>query len=251
MSSSNLGDKKGTWFQALRAFTLPILLFLILRWALFEPFVIPSGSMIPTLQIHDHLLVKKYSYGLKWPFTSSWIVQWSSPDRGDIVVFKYPKNQKLFFIKRVLGLPGDRLRFENHRLYLNGVEVSQEKLSQVKEENAKSSSYREYDYFTEKLDSKSYTVRYLRSSNEFTLEFNDQGDAEISSSEEFIIPEDTFFMVGDNRDESSDSRVWGVVRREALVGEPLVILMGCRQSLQSSQFCNPQHLQWDRFLKVP
>ncbi len=101
---------KGTWDQAILTFLLPILLVLGVRWAFVEPFVIPSGSMIPNLLIHDHIIVKKFSYGLHIPFGDVWIAQWSAPQRGDIVVFKYPENPDVYYIKRLIGLPGIELK---------------------------------------------------------------------------------------------------------------------------------------------
>jgi signal peptidase I len=106
----NSKNLKGTWNQAILTFLFPILLVLGVRWALFEPFVIPSGSMIPNLLIHDHILVKKFAFGIHVPFSDKWLVQWTKPSRGEIVVFKYPENPEVYYIKRLIGLPSEMSR---------------------------------------------------------------------------------------------------------------------------------------------
>ena len=112
-------DLRATWPQALLTLFGPILLFLGVRWLIAEPFVIPSGSMIPTLHIHDHILVNKLAYGVHVPFSKSWLTHWSNPKRGDIVVFRYPENPDVFLVKRAIGLPGDRVALQSGALRIN------------------------------------------------------------------------------------------------------------------------------------
>ena len=107
------------WLDGPGSFVIAILLALIVRWAFFEAYVIPSGSMLPTLLHHDHIFVNKMLYGLRVPFSENWLVRWGEPNRGDVVVFKYPQDKKLFYIKRVIGVPGDRVFYENGNLYIN------------------------------------------------------------------------------------------------------------------------------------
>ena len=116
-------DLRATWSQALGTFLLPLFLVLGLRWLLIEPFVIPSGSMIPTLLIHDHILVNKLAYGIRLPIGNGFLYKWDTPKLADVVVFKYPKNTDVFFVKRLIGLPLDRIRISSNIIYINDIAV--------------------------------------------------------------------------------------------------------------------------------
>jgi signal peptidase I len=96
------------WSEGPGSFVLAIAAALIVRWAFYEAYVIPSGSMLPTLLLHDHIFVNKMLYGVRLPFSEKWLFHWNDPDRGEVVVFKYPQDKKLFYIKRIIGVPGDR-----------------------------------------------------------------------------------------------------------------------------------------------
>ena len=112
--------KQGTWPQALLTFFLPLVLVFLFRWLLFEPFVIPSESMVPNLLIHDHIIVKKFAYGFKPPLGDGWLWKFQDPKRGDVVVFRFPENRDIFFIKRLIGLPGDEITVQNGQIAVNG-----------------------------------------------------------------------------------------------------------------------------------
>ncbi len=112
--------KQGTWVSAITFLIMPLLLVSCIRWLLFEPFVIPSASMMPNLLIHDHLFVKKFSYGIKAPFGDGWFLRFTEPQRGEIVVFRFPEKRDVFFIKRLIGLPGDVIKIQNGQITLNG-----------------------------------------------------------------------------------------------------------------------------------
>ena len=112
--------KQGTWPQALLTFFIPLALVFLFRWFLFEPFVIPSESMVPNLLIHDHIMVKKFSYGFKPPMGDGWLWKFKQPARGDVVVFRFPENRDVFFIKRLIGLPGDEVLVQNGQISVNG-----------------------------------------------------------------------------------------------------------------------------------
>lgn len=223
---------KGTWFQAVTSFLFPILFIGFFRWALFEPFVIPSGSMIPNLVIHDHVLVKKFSYGLKVPFTDHWIVQWAYPTPGDVVVFKYPKNTSVYYIKRLIGKPGDTIEFKDGQLTVNGQTWT------LTPTSPPVGADEEFDYFIEDTGRDTHVIRYrkgdLRSKEEFKITLQD----------------DEYYMMGDNRDESLDSRYWGIVNRKLLVAPAWKVLIGCEETLASnSMLCNPATFKKDRFWK--
>ncbi len=224
---------KGTWKQALLTFFGPIALVVIIRFFFIEPFVIPSGSMIPTLLIHDHLFVFKSSFGIKNPFAKNWLLRWSGPQRGDIVVFKFPDKPNVFYIKRVIGLPGDKIIFEKRRLTINGEPVATEKWS------GKEGSLDEgFDFYREKNQQRTYLVRYLQSE-----------ESSDSTRLEIDVPANKYFMMGDNRDQSSDSRVWGFVPDENLVGPAWLIWLSCENTLVSAQMvCDPMQIRWSRLL---
>lgn len=247
-----MSSKKGTWPQAIGTFLLPILLIMTIRWSLIEPFVIPSGSMIPSLLIHDHILVKKFDFGLKWPFTKSWIWMWDRPDRGQIVVFRYPENDQVFYVKRLIGLPGDEVVIQGRDLWVNGQPIEKESTSapplgdpgkrgrgsQIEDFENDETQIANYDYFMEQLGSYRHYIRYQK--NAFPEE---------SEKKTYVVPQGEYFMMGDNRDESSDGRVWGFVPEAYLIGTPAFILMGCSQSLPNSSFCSPRHLTFSRIFK--
>lgn len=216
-------DLRATWLQALNAFLIPIVLVLTVRWLLIEPFVIPSGSMIPTLLAHDHIFVNKLAYGIQLPFQRNYLIEWRRPDYGDVIVFRFPPNPEIFYVKRVVGKPGDHLFISEGVIYRNGHPVLQRPVNALDEE---------YTYFMEGK----HLVRY--------------SDPKSSTFEEFDVPEKSYFVMGDNRDESSDSRVWGVVPENLVVGRASWIWLSCDEMLASAPFvCHPQKLRFERFFK--
>lgn len=225
-------DLRATWTQALVTLLAPLVVFFTLRWLVAEPFVIPSGSMIPTLLVHDHILVNKLAYGAHFPFSKKWLMRWSSPKRGDIVVFRYPPQPDVFYVKRVIGLPGDRVVLDQGVLKINGQEISVEKYEPPPIRSLEESD--SFEYFKEE----SHLVRYRSKI--------------MASSEEVVVPEKSYFMLGDNRDQSQDSRYWGFVPEENLVGRAWLVWLACAETLPSAQFlCDPKTLRWDRVLIRP
>jgi signal peptidase I len=108
----------GFWSDGAGSFAIAIMIALTIRWALMEAYVIPSGSMLPTLLVNDHIFVNKIVYGIRIPFTSDWLTEWGAPDRGDVIVFRSPADPSLYYIKRVVGLPGDTVLYERGNLYV-------------------------------------------------------------------------------------------------------------------------------------
>ena len=231
MSENHNGKNlKGTWNQAILTFLLPIMLVLGVRWALLEPFVIPSGSMIPNLLIHDHIVVKKLSYGLRIPFMDRWLVQWSQPQRGDVVVFKYPENPDVYYIKRLIGLPGDSIVVKNGRISIEGKSFDLQAQDGDPEESS-------FAYFTEDNGVKKYTVRFMSA-------------ADTEAPQGFQVPEGNYFFMGDNRDQSSDSRVWGFVKNDYIVGKAWSVWLSCESTLPTMSFvCDPSQIRWNRIFK--
>ncbi len=189
-----------------------LLIVLLLRSFLFEPFRIPSGSMMPTLEIGDLILVNKYIYGIRMPAIHTKILPVALPERGDIVVFRYPIDPKFDYIKRVVGLPGDSLDYRDKTLYINGEKVPQQVLG-IYEGRGLNAAMSGDQILEEFLPNQPHEVLHA---------FRDQlfrGNFERN----VVVPEGHYFVMGDNRDNSTDSRFWGFVPEENLVGKAVLI----------------------------
>ena len=207
----------------------PVIAFvLVLRSFIYEPFQIPSGSMMPTLLVGDFILVEKFTYGLKDPVWRTQLVENGKPKRGDVAVFKYPIDPKIDYIKRVVGLPGDRIVYRNKQLYVEpacvqGVEVCPE-LEQVSRVSVNQGEFTHNGTpllrYTEKLGDVSHDILIDPSRPVPTNYYFRQGHLPVG---EFIVPEGQYFMMGDNRDNSTDSRFWGFVPEGNLVGKAVAI----------------------------
>ena len=193
-----------------KAFFPVLLAVLLLRSFLVEPFRIPSGSMMPTLLNGDFILVNKYAYGVRLPVVDTKIIEVDNPERGDVVVFRYPKNPSIDYIKRVVGLPGDVISYRNKVIYVNGEKMPQAfKGNYIGEGTAISMTgamqieEKLGDAFHEILVRKEHPGRHG----------------------EFRVPAGHYFVMGDNRDNSNDSRFWGTVPEENLVGKAFMVWM--------------------------
>lgn len=188
---------------------------LVIRSFLFEPFQIPTGSMIPTLQVGDFILVNKYTYGIRLPVIGTKVFDVSDPENGEIMVF-IPPHQDEYFIKRVVGIPGDRVRYQDKTLYINGEKQNQTFVAQIPPVNPRYLVYREKLGETEHL-----------------IQRNPYRETRV---EEWVIPEGHYFMMGDNRDQSSDSRYWGLVSEENIVGRAVAIWLHKKPGLRLPEF---------------
>ena len=177
----------------------------VLRSFLVEPFQIPSSSMVPTLQVGDYILVNKYTFGVRLPVVRTKVMELNLPERGDVMVFFPPHLNDTYFIKRVVGLPGDKIRYANKKLYVNGDEVSQRLLAQLPPSQPR------YQLSEENLGGVTHELQtdMLRQNDNFTV----------------TVRKGHYFMMGDNRDNSSDSRVWGQVPERDIVGKAFAIWM--------------------------
>lgn len=182
----------------------PVLLFvLVIRSFIFEPFRIPSGSMMPTLLQGDYIFVKKYSYGLRLPVLETKIFETGEPERGDVVVFRLPSEPNVNYIKRVVGLPGDRIEYDGHRLTINGEQIALER-------DAETPEHAGMAQFTETLGEREHAI--LIANPGYTMRDG-----------VYEVPEGEYFMMGDNRDNSRDSRFIGAIPESFLVGEAVRI----------------------------
>ena len=184
-----------------------LLLVFVIRTFIVEPFKIPSGSMMPTLIAGDFIAVNKFSYGLRLPVFNKLIFETGSPQRGDVFVFHYPKDPSIDYIKRVIGLPGDNIKYENKKLFVNDVEVSQ--------------TYTSIYKYSLKQDLEVSAKEFLEDHGDYSHSILIHDIP--SESVEFVVPDGHYFAMGDNRDNSSDSRVWGFVPDELLVGKAFMI----------------------------
>ncbi len=185
MTSS--GRKKSVFREYFEAIVIAVLLALFIRTFVVQAFKIPSGSMLPTLLIGDHLLVNKFIYGIRIPFSGKIIVPIADPEKGDVVVFKFPKDRSIDYIKRVVGTPGDTVEIKDKKIYINGSKV-EDPHGHVNSANILSGSASPRDNFGPVL-----------------------------------VPKDRIFVMGDNRDNSYDSRFWGFVDQKDILGKAFIL----------------------------
>ena len=243
---------------------LPILLVIVLvRSFVAQPFNIPSSSMVPTLYTGDFIVVNMSAYGLRLPLTHTKIFSTGSPKHGDVVVFRYPENPKRYYIKRMIGLPGDTIRFDNDALFVNGQKVPMVKTDYQMPAtlNAKIMPQRVADqvfsdqerikygqeeekharYYRETLGEHQYQVRYLGDLNSaqmapFLLQNSPQTATSGGVQWQITVPQDQYFVMGDNRDRSEDGRFWGFVPEENLAGKATYIWMHKEAGLSLPSF---------------
>lgn len=234
--------KQGRWPFALLLFFFPLILFFSFRWLVIETFVIPSESMVPNLFIHDHILVQKYVYGIKPMMGDGWLVNWSEPKRGDVVVFRYPENRDVFFIKRLVGLPGDKIEVKGMNVKINGELLDLKPIENpVQDISFRVAFQPDAQYYAEKLGDKNHFVRF---------EGNSASDSEMEAKT-FEVAPDTYFVMGDNRYNSQDSRFWGNLPKDLLVGRARYIWFSCEKMLEAAPYiCDPLSLRLERLFKT-
>ncbi|MFT5701054.1 MAG: signal peptidase I [Desulforhopalus sp.] len=187
LTLSNIGKNKSVFREYFEAICIAILLALFIRTFIVQAFKIPSGSMLPTLLIGDHLLVNKFIYGIRVPFSGKILVPIVDPSKGDVVVFKFPKDRSIDYIKRVVGTPGDTIEIKNKKVFVNGIAADD---------------------------------THAHVSSPAVL------DAQASPRDNFgpiLVPENRIFVMGDNRDNSYDSRFWGFVDQKDVLGKAFIL----------------------------
>jgi len=218
------GGREGNWaIEFSRSFFPVLLAVLVLRAFVFEPFRIPSKSMVPTLLVGDFVLVNKFTYGLRTPVFHNKFVDLGEPERGDVVVFRYPPDPTKDYIKRLIGLPGDQITYRDEHLSINGERVKLEDLGIYEGPDA------------DTLDTMRQFIEHLPDGPDHSLlQVTGRRGPEVSVT----VPDNEYFVMGDNRDNSADSRVWGFVPEKNFVGKAFVIWM----SIDFSDF----DVRWSR-----
>jgi len=211
-------------FEYARSFFPVLLLVLLIRSFIFEPFRIPSGSLKPTLLVGDFIVVTKYDYGLRWPITNKLFYPVDKPKRGQIVVFRYPSNPSMDYIKRVIGLPGDTIEYHNKQLSINGKLAEQKIIGYTVDTDDRGNTW-QVEKREENLDGVKHAiiVRPTVKGKDFKV----------------TVPKGHYFVMGDNRDDSNDSRYWGFLPDKNLIGHARVVWLSW-DSLRD-------RVRWSRF----
>jgi len=240
--------KQGTWRQAIGSIVLSALVLLSFRWLVFEPYVIPSGSMLPTLKVLDFIYVNKFAYGVRVPFTSTWIFDRDLPKRCDVVVFRSQQEDGIFLVKRVLGLPGERVELlQSGRIRID------DKVLETRALDGDDTSKNEASGMVVRREScgpdgREHSIRVYES------DFPKADDSSASDVDPVVyaieVPPDQIVFFGDNRHESADSRVWGSVPRQDLLGRAGGIWLSCESSLPGlSRVCDPSTIRFERMFR--
>jgi len=246
MAISKAKAKSGGWVENIKTIVYAGLIAIGIRTVLYEPFNIPSGSMIPTLLVGDYLFVSKYSYGyshFSLPFAPdlfSGRIFARMPKRGDVAVFKYPRVTSVDYIKRIVGLPGDRIQVTHGQLYINGTEVPRQAAG---------------DYVTDDSGIHMVLRRYLETLpggvDHYILKATDEG--EMNNTPEYVVPPDHVFAMGDNRDNSADSRFMngvGFVPIENLVGRAEILFFSVDAEYPWWEVWEwPFEIRWERLFR--
>ncbi len=224
-----LARKEPIYVEYARAFFPVILIVFFIRSFLVEPFRIPSGSMLPSLFIGDFILVNKFSYGVRLPVANSMILEAGQPKRGEVAVFRFPGNPSINYIKRIVGVPGDRILYKDKKLYINGAPMEQ-------------IDGRPY-FFASGSDAQGEALRLTESLDGVRHDIltTNRLDGPLP---EIVVPEGKYFVMGDNRDHSNDSRYWGFVPERNLVGKAFLIWFSWDLAGQDRWFW--RRIVWDR-----
>lgn len=243
---------KKYWTEGTGSIFLAIIFALFIRWGFFEAYVIPSGSMLPTLLVNDHIFVNKFIYGLRVPFTEKFLVQFKQPEKGEVIVFKYPRDHSTFFIKRIVGVAGDKIFYQQGTLFINDNPI-EKKVPLTADDFL---WLRDIDFQRDGnvYDNKDNYVHFSEvlpaGKNNEVFEHSillRRGDI-YDTFGPVVIPEGHLFVMGDNRNNSSDSRVWGFLPEQNILGRASSVWLSCEETLPILHFlCHPLTIRFKRF----
>lgn len=246
------------WTEGTGSIFLAIFVALTIRWGLLEAYVIPSGSMLPSLLINDHIFVNKIVYGLRVPFSEKWLVQFQQPKKGEVIVFKYPRDMSTFFIKRVIGEPGDKIRVENGTLYINDIPMEKKVVASPNDFDwLRDEDFQRDGNYYDRKENYVHFIETLPGSVDHNVLLR-RGEALMDSYGPITVPENSLFVMGDNRNNSMDSRIWGFVPKENILGRASFVWLSCEETFTPSKaigalsfldkmVCNPVTIRWRRF----
>ena len=227
--------KKSKFTENVRTLLWALLVVMVVRSMIIAPYKIPSGSMIPTLQIGDRIFVSKFTYGLKLPFTNINLLTWDEPEAGEVVVFRFPKDPSKDYIKRVVGIPGDEIETRQGMVYVNGQAQNRHKVDGDTLINIVEGAVRRpeaYELYEEQTGKNSH----------YSLYHSGLSFSKLRNSGPVKVPEGHYFVMGDNRDNSRDSREWGFVPFKSLRGRALAVFFSLKN--------NPWGIRWNRIGKL-
>jgi signal peptidase I len=241
MDQNLAASRKSTLREYSESIGVAIAIALILRAFVVEAFQIPSGSMIPTLEVGDHIFVSKFAYGLGIPFTNLKVLELKQPERGDVIVFKYPLELSTDYIKRVVGLPGDVVEVRQHEVFINGHPMPHHRVpvpcpSSESTHPGSSNDDHDCEEWEETLGAKTHS----------TLQEPGRGH----DFGRTVVPEGNVFVMGDNRDNSSDSRVWGTVRHDYIKGKALIVWWSRAPTEGWNIVEWFKSIRWNRFFQI-
>lgn len=218
--SANMGEQK-TWSESVKSLAILIIFVLAIRWSVASPYYVPTSSMEPTIKVGDRLLAWKLAYNFKVPFTDVALATWGTPHRGDIIVFKYPRDTSIDYVKRVVALAGDEVQVRDDILYING--KPQERVDHNSDRSV----------IDDIVDEKEYKLLYLENLEgleHWVMQHKPEYKRALrawwpdADGQPYTVPQGSVFCMGDNRDNSSDSRVWGDVPLSYVRGRALFVV---------------------------
>jgi signal peptidase I len=246
------------WTEGAGSVFLAIFIALTIRWAFLEAYVIPSGSMLPSLLINDHIFVNKSVYGLRIPFSEKWLVKFAEPKKGEVIVFKYPRDMNTFFIKRVVGEPGDKIHVQSGTLYINDIPMDKKVVAPPNDFDwLRDEDFQRDGNTFDRKDNYVHFIETLPGNVEHNVLLR-RDEARTDSFGPIVVEEGKLFVMGDNRNNSMDSRSWGFVPKENILGRAGFVWLSCEETFTPSNYigalgfldkmiCNPLTIRWRRF----